>query len=142
MSEEERKAIKYFFNLRASIEESYMLFEEELEEELEELNVKCSKEMIKQISTVLNLINKQDFKINSLEGDIEGLKLSINDRDKLIEKKDKIIDEMAKYIEDELTVDEFCSKENCYADNYEDGHCQKCLNCIKQYFERKSENER
>ena len=59
----------------------------------------------------------------------------IEKQQKEIEKKDKTIDLMAKYIEDELTVDEFCSKENCYADNYEDGHCQKCLNCIKQYFE-------
>ena len=70
MSEEERKAMKYFFNLRATIDESYMLFEEEL-------NVKCGKEMIKQISTVLNLIEKQQ---------------------KEIEKKDKIIDEMAGYL--------------------------------------------
>ena len=65
----------------------------------------------------------------------------IEKQQKEIEKKDKIIDLMAKYIEDELTVDEFCSKENCYADNYEDGHCQKCLNCMKQYFERKVEEE-
>ena len=51
--------------------------------------------------------------------------------------KDKIIDLMAEFIEDELTVDEFCTKEGCYADNYIDGHCEKCLNCIKQYFENK-----
>ncbi len=44
---------------------------------------------------------------------------------------------MAKYIEDNLTIDEFCGIDACYADNYEDGHCQKCLNCIKQYFEKK-----
>ena len=52
--------------------------------------------------------------------------------------KDKIIDLMAEFIEDELTVDEFCTKEGCYADNYIDGHCEKCLNCIKQYFENKA----
>lgn len=57
---------------------------------------------------------------------------------KLLEKKDKIIDLMAEFIEDELTVDEFCTKEGCYADNYIDGHCEKCLNCIKQYFENKA----
>lgn len=54
------------------------------------------------------------------------------------ENKDKIIDLMAEFIEDELTVDEFCTKEGCYADNYIDGHCEKCLNCIKQYFENKA----
>lgn len=56
----------------------------------------------------------------------------------MLEEKDKTIDLMAEYIEDELTVDEFCTKEGCYADNYTDGHCEKCLNCIKQYFENKA----
>ena len=59
----------------------------------------------------------------------------------LIEKKDKIIDLMAKHIEDNLTVDEFCTKKNCYADNYINGHCEKCLNCIKEYFRKKVEND-
>ena len=48
---------------------------------------------------------------------------------------------MAEFIEDELTVDEFCTKEGCYADNYIDGHCEKCLNCIKQYFENKAKEQ-
>lgn len=56
----------------------------------------------------------------------------------ILEEKDKTIDLMAEFIEDELTVDEFCTKKGCYADNYIDGHCEKCLNCIKQYFENKS----
>ena len=51
LSEEEKKAIKYFYNLRSTIDESYMLFDEEI-------NVKCGKDMIKQISLVLNLIAK------------------------------------------------------------------------------------
>lgn len=57
---------------------------------------------------------------------------------KQLQNKNKIIDFMAEFIEDELTVDEFCTKEGCYADNYIDGHCEKCLNCIKQYFENKA----
>ena len=61
---------------------------------------------------------------------------------KEIEEKDKTIDLMAEFIEDELTVDEFCTKEGCYADNYIDGHCEKCLNCIKQYFENKAKERR
>lgn len=56
----------------------------------------------------------------------------------ILEEKDKTIDLMAEFIEDELTVDEFCTKKGCYADNYIDGHCEKCLNCIKQYFENKA----
>ena len=59
----------------------------------------------------------------------------------LIQKQDKIIDKMAEYLEDELTIDEFCNKENCYADEYINGHCQKCLNCIKEYFKKEVENE-
>lgn len=51
LSEEEKKAIKYFYNLRSTIDESYMLFDEEI-------NVKCGKETIKQISLVLKLIAK------------------------------------------------------------------------------------
>lgn len=65
MSEKERKAMKYFFNLRANIDESYMLFGEEL-------NVKCSKEMIKQISIVLNLIKRQQKEIEYWKEQAEG----------------------------------------------------------------------
>ena len=55
-----------------------------------------------------------------------------------ITKQEKMIELMAEYLEDELT-DDICNKENCYADEYINGHCQKCLNCIKQYFEKKAE---
>lgn len=51
LNKEEEKALKYFYNLRATIDESYMLFDEEL-------NVKCGKNMIKQISIIINLINR------------------------------------------------------------------------------------
>ena len=51
LSEDEKKAIKYFYNLRSTIDESYMLFDEEI-------NVKCGKETIKQITLVLNLITE------------------------------------------------------------------------------------
>ena len=51
MNEEEKKAVKYFYNLRATIDESNMLFDEEI-------NVKHGKETIKQITIILNLIVK------------------------------------------------------------------------------------
>lgn len=57
MSEEEKEAVKYFYNLRATIDESNMLFDEDI-------NVKCGKETIKQITTVLNLIEKQQKEID------------------------------------------------------------------------------
>lgn len=70
--------------------------------------------------------------------ELETVLSILEEKDKTISSKDKIIDLMAEFIEDELTVDEFCTKEGCYADNYIDGHCEKCLNCIKQYFENKA----
>ena len=60
----------------------------------------------------------------------------------LIEKQDKMIDLMAKYIDDYSIEDEFCTKKNCYADDYINGHCEKCLNCIKEHFRKKVEDER
>ena len=47
----ERKSLKYFYNLRATIDESYMLFDEEI-------NIKAGKKMIEQITIILNLIEK------------------------------------------------------------------------------------
>ena len=51
MNEEEKKAVKFFYNLRATIDESNMLFEEDI-------NVKHGKETIRQITIILNLIEK------------------------------------------------------------------------------------
>lgn len=39
MSEEEKKAIKYFYNLRSTIDESYMLFEEEINRQVYDIQV-------------------------------------------------------------------------------------------------------
>lgn len=55
------------------------------------------------------------------------------------QKQDKMIDLMAKYIDDYSIEDEFCTKKNCYADDYINGHCEKCLNCIKEHFRKKCE---
>ena len=60
MSEEEKEAVKYFYNLRATIDESNILFDEDI-------IVKCGKETIKQITTVLNLIEKQQKEIEELK---------------------------------------------------------------------------
>lgn len=51
MNEEEKKAVNFFYNLRATIDESNMLFEEDI-------NVKHGKETIRQITIILNLIEK------------------------------------------------------------------------------------
>lgn len=110
------------------------------------------------IETVLPMLEEKDKQIDKLKKHNDELLRKLRNRVKEVKKlekyslykeefsklnkqlqnKDKIIDLMAEFIEDELTVDEFCTKEGCYADNYIDGHCEKCLNCIKQYFENKA----
>ena len=101
---------------------------------------------ISDLKNVLSMLEEKD-KIIQFKEDINNTAL---DRHKKTEKslkgqiikQNKMIGLMAEFIEDELTVDEFCTKESCYADNYIDGHCEKCLNCIKQYFENKAKERR
>ena len=95
LSEEEKQAIKYFYNLRSTIDESYMLFDEEI-------NVKCGKDMIKQISLVFNLIAKLQKENEELKQENKRIKyfssnLFIDDyipkrliKNKIKEKQDKI----------------------------------------------------
>lgn len=70
MLSEEKKAIKYFYNLRSTIDESYMFFDEEI-------NVKCGKETIKQITLVLNLITKLQKENENLKREKEENKFII-----------------------------------------------------------------
>ena len=60
MTDKQKEAVKFFYNLRATIEESIMLFDEDI-------NVKCGKETIKQITIVLNIIKTQQAEIDSLK---------------------------------------------------------------------------
>lgn len=77
--EEEQKTLQYFYNLRASIDESFMLFDEEL-------TVKCGKEMIKQITLILNIIE-------NLKNDNKHWEKYCNELDEeIIEKNNKIFD--------------------------------------------------
>ena len=113
MLSEEKKAIKYFYNLRSTIDESYMLFDEEI-------NVKCGKETIKQITLVLNLITK--------------LQKENKQKDKIIEKKDKIIYEMLGSFADIGFGFDYC--------NNDDRCINDCDKCLMQYFERKAKDGR
>ena len=110
LSEEEKKAIKYFYNLRSTIDESYMLFDEEI-------NVKCGKETIKQISLVLNLITKLQ---------------------KENEEKDKQIDLIIEEYEynDRINFKNFCEDEL-----RKDSCIQDCKLCAKHYFEKLSKEK-
>ena len=124
MNDEEIKAIKYFYNLRATIDESYMLFDEGI-------NVKCEKEMIKQISTILNLIEKQNHIIEGKECVIETQEHNEEVYEKMLKHKDKMIDLMA----NNLIGVVFSNNDNkeILFDNNED---------IKQYYEKKVEESK
>lgn len=114
----------------------------ETEKELDKL-----KEQLKEKDKIIDKLKKHnDELLRKLRNRVKEVKKlqkyslykeEFSKLNKQLQNKDKIIDLMAEFIEDELTVDEFCTKEGCYADNYIDGHCEKCLNCIKQYFENK-----
>lgn len=108
MTDKEKEAVKFFYNLRATIDESIMLFDEDI-------NVKCGKETIKQITTVLNLIQTQQAEI---------------------EKKDRQIDKMAGYI---------CATayDNIIKKLKDDDIAYWGVEgSIKQYFERKVEEDK
>ncbi len=71
MNEEEKKAVKFFYNLRATIDESNMLFDEEI-------NVKHGKETIKQITIILNLIEKLQKENEELKNKLSLKQFDIN----------------------------------------------------------------
>lgn len=98
--------------------------EKAIEEVIEKLNLKAITSSAEASDYPNCIVMKKDLKVLLKE----------------LEKKDKLIDLMAKHIEDEIT-DDICCKENCYANEYINGHCPKCLNCIKQYFEKKANEE-
>lgn len=145
INEEEKKAIKYFYNLRSTIDESYMLFDEEI-------NLKCGKEMIKQITIFLNLITKlqkenKDIKKrkDSQEKRFKKYKENIEKKHEEIyenlvsenEEKDRQIDLMAEFISKQDVEEEICIKNKTNPDWCNEDYTS-CKDCIKQYFERKS----
>lgn len=106
MTDEEKEAIDYFYNIRKSTDESIMLYDKDM-------NLKCGKTTIKNITLILNLIQKQQ---------------------KEIEKKDKMIDEMLDVITKVYSDDEkieFIANLNIQERKKE----------AKQYFKKKAEEE-
>lgn len=75
---------------------------------------------------------------------IETVLNMLKEKDTEIEKKDKMIDLMTEHICNSAIVDDtVCAiKCDCETDINEDCTYEKMLNCTKQYFERKVENER
>ena len=112
MTDKEKEVIKFLYNLRATIDESIMLFDEGI-------NVRCGKETIKQITTVLNLIQTQQAEIEK--------------KDNIIDKKDKQIEYMANFINDNTPY----TKDTRILENERGVRNTKYT---EKYFERKVEN--
>ncbi len=98
------------------------------------------------IETVLNLLKEKGTEINKYKRKNKELSNQLlkiykeqDNYNARIEKKDKVIDLMAKYIAD-IDNEDICFEiENKYCDkNMDYGECE---DCIKQYFERKVEDE-
>ena len=82
---------------------------------------------------------KNQYDINFEEIFFKGKADLIHRLEKIINKKDKIIDLMAEFIFQNIDVEEdICNstKVECKQETAQD---ITCINCIKQYFERKSE---
>ena len=109
-----------------------------------EENFTKTKESIK---TVLNMLKEKDADIAEYKNIIEAGIINaakdelVEEKNKEIEKKDKMIDLMAEHICNSAIVDDtVCAiKCDCETDINEDCTYEKMLNCTKQYFERKAE---
>ena len=102
-------------------------------------------EAIERIKYLLFIYKKDDEKGYRATGEvfntdfevIETVLNMLKEKDTEIQKKDKMIDLMAEYISD-LDICKKQSDNNCDDINRE----VECKECIKQYFERKVEDER
>lgn len=143
MSKEEKQAMQYFYNLRSTIDESFMLFDEGI-------NVKCGKEMIEKISIIFNIIaklqkqNKEKDRILKIRLNYEEAYAKLRKqyeelistniiKNEEIKQKDKQIDLMAEYIDEEDVTEIFCDGKTICDEN--------CTSCVKQYFETKAKGE-
>ena len=116
------------------------------------------------VKTVLNLLEKKDTLIYTMQSEFERLEDLEDNTDMLkmelekkdidiieakeanrqlsieLQKKDKIIDEMTEWIEKNT---KYYDEDGCYCEVEKD-ICNKtidCKDCIKQYYERKVESE-
>ena len=113
--EEIEKAREFMNNIKQTIQENNMLFEEE------NITIKAGKTTAQNIETLLQYIDQLEQENN---------------------KQNKIIDEMIKYIAD-VDTDIFCDTDK-YERDIEDnviGCDEDCEECVKYYFEKKVEEK-
>lgn len=156
MTDKQKEAIRFLYNLRATIDESIMLFDEDI-------NVKCGKETIKQITTVLNLIQTQQAEIehqkerrenqkkelsilnekqkefNKLRNTVNSYRGQFKRQQAEIEKKDKIIDEIQKEVRDHIGFENRLKRDNKEPDLFNQGRFYVANN-INNILKGKVEN--
>ena len=103
MNEEEKKAVKYFYNLRATIDESNMLFDEEI-------NVKHGKETIKQITIILNLIEKLQKENEDLKAKLEYKEYGDLDNTEFEKYINEIVETRTKELREQLEEEQELNK--------------------------------
>lgn len=91
---------------------------------------------IQAIETVLNMLKEKDKELDIKEEQIEYIK---NEYGKTIEEQGKQIDLMAEFIFQNIDVEEDICNSAYVECTQETAQDITCINCIKQYFERKSE---
>lgn len=162
-SKEQEEAIKYFENKIKDVKPEYIetyVDGKLIRSETISLKMRFDKEDADKMQTVLSMLKEKDAKIEHLEEKRENQKAELailnekqKEMNKLIntvssykgmfkkeqkenEKKDKIIDLMAEYIARGDIEEDICIEKLDECDSMALGECE---NCIKQYFERKSE---
>lgn len=81
--------------------------------------------------------------LKTVQGDIETVLSMLQEQQEENKKKDKIIEEMAKFMTNKDIDEEICRYqvvEHC-KDEEHGVTTNVCINCIKQYFERKVEEK-
>lgn len=133
MSEEEKKAIKIVKGLAVYYDDYSVLDEEEIEENN---NVNNS------IQLVTSLIEKQQKEIKELkekyDKDTHTLQNQLDIANADIAEKDKIIDLMANFMNKRSWKEHQVKDDICFCCKIEYSS-EECVNCIKQYFEKKAE---
>lgn len=107
----------------------------EQEEAIERLNsfIKVNKDFFENQGNML--INKKDIQ------DIDTVLSMLKEQQEENKKKDKIIDLIADFIFQNIDVEEDICNSAYIKCKQETGQDITCINCIKQYFERKAEKE-
>lgn len=106
----------------------------------------AKKDYLDIINTVLNLIQEQEKELKRLDKEAQQyfettIKQS-KEFDSQLQKKYKIIDSMAEFIFQNVDVEEDICNSAYVECTQETAQDITCINCIKQYFERKVEDER